>query len=98
MPSDPADGWSEIRLVTVRKVYGHMLAELLKSKLESAGIPAILRYESVGRVLGITVDGLGEVQIQVAQEMAERAVELLDESEPLDDLPAGQAEGGPGAS
>ena len=87
MPSDSSAGWSDIRLVTVRKVYGHLLAEMLKSKLESAGIPTALRYESVGRVLGITVDGLGEVQIQVSQEMAERARELLNESEPIHDLP-----------
>jgi hypothetical protein len=75
-------------LVTVHKVQGHLLAETLKAKLESEGIPALLRYESVGRVLGITVDGLGVVEIMVPEAYAEKAQLVLQEesaSEPQDD-------------
>jgi hypothetical protein len=76
--------WSKVELVTVYKVQGHLLAEVLKAKLESEGIPALLRYESVGRVLGLTVDGLGQVEIQVPVEMEEQARAVLSEAEPLD--------------
>jgi hypothetical protein len=53
----------------------------LKGKLESEGIPVILRYESVGFTLyGITVDGLGEVEIRVPASFAEKAREILEET------------------
>ena len=71
----------EKRWESVYQVQGHLLAETLKAKLESEDIPAILRYESVGRVLGITVDGLGAVDIMVPEEFAERAREVLQDDE-----------------
>jgi len=37
----------------------------------------MLDYESLGRVMGITVDGLGEVRILVPNERADEAKELL---------------------
>jgi hypothetical protein len=46
-------------LTTVRVAQGLLQAEVYKSKLESAGIPVLLEYESIGPALGITVDGLG---------------------------------------
>jgi hypothetical protein len=56
-------------------------AIILKGKLESEGIPVILRYESVGFTLyGITVDGLGEVEIRVPASFAEKAREILEET------------------
>jgi len=64
-------------LVCVRLCQGVMLGEIYKSKLEAAGIPAMLKYESAGRVLGITVDGLGRVEVLVPAEMAEDAAALL---------------------
>ena len=71
-----------VKLITVQTVQGHTLAEMLKSKLEGEGIPVALRYQSVGRVLGITVDGLGQVEIQVPEEMVEKARAALAEDEP----------------
>ena len=56
---------------------GHLVAEVIKGKLESAGIPVLLDYESIGRVYGITVDGLGEVRVKVPEGLAEEALELL---------------------
>jgi hypothetical protein len=78
-------------LTTVRVTQGLLRAEVLKSKLESAGIPALLEYESIGPTLGITVDGLGEVQVMVPDELAAEAQALLEEQdwseeEELDDL------------
>ncbi|MCR4405572.1 MAG: DUF2007 domain-containing protein [Anaerolineae bacterium] len=64
-------------LTTVYTTQGLLQAELIKSKLESAGIPALLDYESAGPVLGITVDGLGEVRVMVPEALAEDAQAVL---------------------
>ena len=55
----------------------YMEAQVIKGRLESEGIPALLSYESAGLVYGITVDGLGEVKIMVPKPLAEKAKELL---------------------
>jgi hypothetical protein len=54
-------------------------AEILKAKLEDAGIDAMLDYESAGLIFGITANGLqlSEVRIWVATHDAERAYDLL---------------------
>ena len=56
-----------------------MRAEIIKGRLESAGIPVMLDYESLGRVIGLTVDGLGEVRILVPDSRAQEARDLLAE-------------------
>ena len=68
-------------LTTVRVAQGLLQAEVYKSKLESAGIPVMLVYESLGPTLGITVDGLGEVRVMVHDELAVEAMALLEEVE-----------------
>ena len=69
-------------LVTIRTVSGQLVAQVLKSKLEGAGIPVLLKYESAGIVLGVTVDGLGEVHVQVPAELADQAQALIEEVGP----------------
>lgn len=64
-------------LTTVYTAYGQLEAQVIKTKLESAGIPVLLDYESAGVVLGITVDGLGEVRVMVPETLAQEAEELL---------------------
>jgi len=71
----------ESELVTVYTSMGPLRAEVIRSKLEAAGIPVLLRYESAGLVIGITVDGLGEVRVQVPRELADEARALI---EPVD--------------
>ena len=73
------------RLVTIYTSMGLLPAEVIKSKLEAAGIPALLRYQSAGPVIGITVDGLGEVQVLVPQELQEDALSLIEPVEIDDD-------------
>ena len=41
---------------------------VVRGALESAGIPVILSYESVGPVIGLTVDGIGRVEVRVPTE------------------------------
>lgn len=69
-----------MELKTVYVTQGHLVAEVIRGKLESAGIPVILDYESIGRVFGITANGLGEVRIRVPEAFEEEALELLAES------------------
>ena len=67
-------------LVTVRTA-NYMEAHIIKGRLETEGIPVLLRYESAGLVYGITVDGLGQVKVMVPQHLAEEAKEILRISE-----------------
>lgn len=66
-------------LTAIATVSGMLKAAIIKSQLESAGIPAMLDYESAGILFGITVDGLklGQVRIWVEKEYAEQALEIL---------------------
>lgn len=58
-------------------VEGLVEAEIIKSKLTSFEIPSMLKFEAVGRLLGITMDGLGKVEILVKKTDLEKAKELL---------------------
>ena len=64
------------KLVTVCTAR-QMEAQIIKGRLESEGIPALLSYESAGLVYGLTVDGLGEVKIMVLEHLADAAREIL---------------------
>jgi hypothetical protein len=72
---------AEFKLVTVYESQGMLGAQVAKSKLESAGLPALLKYESYGLVLGLTVDGLGLVEVQVPADLAEDALAVLSEED-----------------
>jgi hypothetical protein len=64
-------------LTTVYVANGQLEAEIIKGRLESEGVPAILRYEAAGLIYGITIDGLGQVTVQVPYSLAQRAKEIL---------------------
>ena len=65
-------------LTEVLVIDGMMEAEIIKSKLDNFQIPCMLKFEAVGRLLGITSDGLGRVQVMVPQDYLEKAREILD--------------------
>jgi hypothetical protein len=67
------------RLEKVYTASGQLEAHVIKGKLESEGIPVLLQYES--EILGITVDGLGQVRIMVPEPLAQRAREVLASSQ-----------------
>ena len=69
----------KLDLVTIKVVNGINEANIVKSKLESYGIPSLLKYESVGIVFGLELDGLGKVEIKVPKAYAEDALLLLGE-------------------
>ena len=66
--------------VVVEVVYGETKAHILKAHLESEGIPVLLKYESLGRVTPLLIDGLGEIQLKVPAEFAEEAKQILQQS------------------
>jgi len=68
------------QLVTVYTAR-HMEAQIIKGRLESEGIPALLSYESAGLIYGITVDGLGEVKVMVPKRLEKEAKEILEAGE-----------------
>jgi hypothetical protein len=70
---------AEDDLVVIYVSQGPLAAEVAKGKLESLGISAMLRYEAIGRVLGLTVDGLGRVEVLVSAAEADQAREALKE-------------------
>jgi len=69
----------KLELVTVSTAQGMLPAQVIKGKLESVDIPVMLKYESAGQIFGLTVDGLGQVRVQVPVEFAEEALALIDE-------------------
>lgn len=82
-------GGSKPNLVVISTVQGEIAANIIKSHLESEGIPVLLKWESVGRVYGLTADGLGQVSIMVPQEFVEEAKHIIEAR----DIPGPQREG-----
>jgi hypothetical protein len=83
-------------LVTVYESQGMLGAQVVKSKLESAGLPVFLKYESYGQVLGLTVDVLGLVQVLVPSDVADDARAILDQDDDGVDYDAGADDAGDG--
>jgi len=53
---------------------------IVKSLLESSGIPVQLRFESIAAIQAVTRGPLAEVQILVPQEFEATALGLLDQA------------------
>ena len=70
----------EGELVVVFVSQGPLQAEMAKGKLEAQGIPVMLRFQAIGRVLGLTVDGLGRVDVLVPATYEATARDVLEES------------------
>ena len=65
------------KLVEVYRARGEAEAQIVKSKLESYGIPSILQSNAAPSVYAFTVDGMGEYKIMVWEELADEARELV---------------------
>ncbi len=68
------------KLVTIYKACGQPEAEVIKGRLIVEGIPAILQYESLGSVYGLTIDGLGQVNVRVPAKYESKAREVIEDS------------------
>jgi len=71
------DRGTEPNLVEVYTSQGHLGARVAKSKLEAAGIPALLSYRAASLIFGLTVDGIGKVRVLVPERFAEEAGRIL---------------------
>ena len=59
-------------------------AQVIKSFLESNGIPVMLQGDSISKVYGFTIGGMAEVRVFVPELLAPKAIELLEAGEEMD--------------
>ncbi len=74
---DPDKSKQPQELVVVFRALGLLEANVIKGKLESMGIPAALKYESAGPVMGILISSMGEVKVLVPKDREQQAREAL---------------------
>jgi hypothetical protein len=63
--------------VVVWEAANLMEAQVVKGRLESAGIPAIVRGEALGAIYGLTTGSLAAADVLVPAALASKALELL---------------------
>ena len=73
------------RWVVVSKGLNPAQATIIKGRLESQDIPAFVKQEAIGTVLGLTVGSLGSAQVLVPESLAEQALDILAETFEVDD-------------
>lgn len=67
--------------VVVWVAANQMEAQIIKGRLESEGIPAIIRGEALGAIYGLTTGSLAESAVLVPAALAEKAETLLQSDE-----------------
>lgn len=81
-------------LVLVYVSQGPLGAEVARTKLEAEGLPVVVRYSALGRALGLTFNGLGQVEVWVRPaDAAEARALLAEEDEDLGAVVPGQCPG-----
>jgi hypothetical protein len=55
-------------------------AVIIKGRLESMDIPAIIQQESIGTVMGLTVGPLGSAKVLVPEALVESALAILSDT------------------
>lgn len=79
----------ETKLKELTVVDGMVEAEIIKAKLMSFDIPCLLKFESAGRLFGITMDGLGKVKVMVNENQFEEAKKIINDSETITEEESG---------
>lgn len=67
------------RWVCVHKTSGLNNARIIEGRIRTEGIPTKLKYDIAGTIYGITIDGLGEVQILVPESYRQVVKKILTE-------------------
>lgn len=67
----------DAELVSVYRAMGLPEAEIIRGRLITEGIPAMLKYESLGIVCGLTVNGLGQVEVIVPSAHADQSRQII---------------------
>lgn len=65
-------------LVTLLVLNDPWEAQIIRGVLANYGIVAVLASEAVREVYGITIDGLGEIKVQVREEDEAEARDILE--------------------
>jgi hypothetical protein len=63
--------------VVVWEAANLMEAEVVKGRLQSEGIPAVVRSEALGAIYGLTTGSLAAADVLVPSVLAEKAFEIL---------------------
>ncbi len=69
----------DLKLRELTTVMGPVEAEVIKTFLESQGIPCILRGQMAQSIYPFSVDGMGAIKIMVAEADLDVAKELLNQ-------------------
>ena len=75
--SSMADKDQEQVPVVVWEAANPLEAQVVKGRLASEGIPAMIRGEALGNVYGLTVGSLAQTDVLVPRALAETAIESL---------------------
>ena len=67
----------EEKLVEVHRSLSEIEGQVIRSLLDSYGIPSFLKGNAATSVHMFAVDGMGEVRVMVRASMADRARELI---------------------
>ncbi|GIV74128.1 MULTISPECIES: putative signal transducing protein [Caldilinea] len=82
--STTTGGGSINELVVVWKAAHLMEAQVVKGRLESEGIPALIRGEALAAIYGLTTGHLAAARVLVPAPLAEKALALLSAQEEED--------------
>ncbi len=63
--------------VVVWEASNPLEAQVVKGRLESEGIPAMIRGEALGNVYGLTIGSLAQTDVLVPAAFGEKATEIL---------------------
>ncbi len=69
------------KMVEIYRAASEAEARIIKSFLESNGIPCLMKANAAPSVHAFAVDGMGEVVILVWEDVIEKAMELIREEE-----------------
>ncbi len=69
------------KMVEIYRAASEAEARIIKSFLESNGIPCLMKANAAPSVHAFAIDGMGEVVILVWEDIVEKAIELIREEE-----------------
>lgn len=91
-------GKSDQEPVVVWEAANAMEANIVRGRLESEGIPAIVRADAASQIFGLTTGGLARAEVLVPAPLADKAIEILNSDvEAEDDATANDATAGDAA-
>ena len=67
------------KMVEIYRAASEAEARIIKSFLESNGIPCLMKANAAPSVHAFAIDGMGEVVILVWEDVIEKAIELIRE-------------------